>query len=123
MKVRLHPNSDRYYSFICPGCGDTHTIKVKVPEDQNGWTFNGDVNNPTFQPSLLVRSGHYAYDHKPESCWCTYNEAQKEKGEPESSFTCYRCHSYITNGQIQFLAACTHALAGQTVPLPEMAQS
>jgi hypothetical protein len=32
-----------------------------------------------------------------------------------------RCHSFVTDGQIQFLNDCTHALAGQTVkmtPLP-----
>jgi hypothetical protein len=29
-----------------------------------------------------------------------------------------RCHVFITNGQIQFLDDCTHALKGQTVPIP-----
>ena len=29
------------------------------------------------------------------------------------------CHSFVTDGRIQFLADCTHALAGQTVDLPE----
>jgi hypothetical protein len=28
------------------------------------------------------------------------------------------CHCFIRDGQIQFLLDCTHALAGQTVPLP-----
>ncbi|MCZ4340562.1 hypothetical protein O4H52_03015 [Sphingomonadaceae bacterium G21617-S1] len=28
------------------------------------------------------------------------------------------CHSFVRNGQIEFLSDCTHALAGQTVPLP-----
>ncbi len=27
------------------------------------------------------------------------------------------CHSFVTDGQIQFLGDCTHKLAGQTVPL------
>jgi len=30
-----------------------------------------------------------------------------------------RCHSYVTDGRIQFLNDCTHDLAGQTVDLPE----
>jgi len=30
------------------------------------------------------------------------------------------CHSYVTDGRIQFLADCTHALAGLTVDLPEL---
>lgn len=32
-------------------------------------------------------------------------------------FTPY-CHSFVTDGFIQFLADCKHAMAGQTVPLP-----
>jgi hypothetical protein len=30
-----------------------------------------------------------------------------------------RCHSYVTDGMIQFLGDSEHALKGQTVPLPE----
>lgn len=33
------------------------------------------------------------------------------------------CHSFITDGQIQFLNDCTHPLAGQTVPLPNFDQA
>jgi hypothetical protein len=29
------------------------------------------------------------------------------------------CHSFVRDGQIQFLGDCTHALKGQTVPLPD----
>ena len=30
------------------------------------------------------------------------------------------CHSFITDGRIQFLGDCTHELKGQTVELPEV---
>lgn len=30
------------------------------------------------------------------------------------------CHSFVRDGRIQFLADCTHAMAGQTVDLPEV---
>jgi hypothetical protein len=30
------------------------------------------------------------------------------------------CHTFVTDGQIQYLGDCTHALAGQTVDLQEM---
>lgn len=30
-----------------------------------------------------------------------------------------RCHSYVTDGQIRFLADSEHALKGQTVEIPE----
>ena len=29
------------------------------------------------------------------------------------------CHTFVTDGRIQFLGDCTHALAGQTVDLPD----
>jgi len=29
------------------------------------------------------------------------------------------CHSFVTDGRIQFLTDCTHALAGQTVDIPD----
>lgn len=55
------------------------------------WTWNGDAEHPTFSPSVLVTGG-------------------AQNG---------RCHSFVRDGNIQFLGDCTHALAGQTVPLPE----
>ena len=112
------------YSFICPGCGDHHEIPTKTPL-YNGacWGFNGNVDNPTFTPSLLVRSGHYVPGHESDHCWCTYNKEQVEKGEDPASFTCHICHSFITDGKIQFLGDCTHHLAGKTVELPDVDQS
>lgn len=56
-----------------------------------GWTFNNNLDKPTITPSLSVR-------------WAN------EKG-PQV------CHSFITDGNIQFLGDCTHTLAGKTVPL------
>ena len=34
-----------------------------------------------------------------------------------------RCHSFVTDGRIQFLSDSTHVLAGQTVDLPPIADS
>lgn len=99
--------------FRCPGCNDVHYV-VAHSSAQPGWMWNGDMVRPTIQPSILVTSGHYASGHSGD-CWCTYHAAHPD--EP-AGFSCYRCHSYVTNGHIQFLNDCTHALAGQTVPLP-----
>lgn len=95
--------------FFCPGCQEAHAVSTP------GWTFNGDVEKPTFVPSILVRSGHYA--KATDSCWCTYN---KEHPENPTTFKCYQCHSFVTNGRIQFLGDSTHALANQTVDLPDL---
>lgn len=102
MKLRQLENN--HVSFTCPGCGDAHT----VPVGPNGWGWNGDLNKPTLTPSLLVRSGHYADAWKPgDACWCG-----KDYG-----FECYRCHSFVRDGRIEFLGDSTHKLAGQTVDL------
>jgi hypothetical protein len=31
-----------------------------------------------------------------------------------------RCHTFITDGRVQFLADCTHELARQTLDLPDL---
>lgn len=90
--------------FRCPGCDDNHQIHVGT------WTFNGDLERPTFTPSLLVGGVQWepnAGFHKPNH--------DVVAGEP------IVCHSFVTDGRIQFLGDCTHALAGQTVDLPEWA--
>lgn len=102
--------------FKCPGCGETHGIKT----GPGGWAFNGNGDKPTFSPSVLVRSGHHAPHFKAgDTCWCTYNAEQEAKGERPAPFKCRVCHSFVRDGRIQFLADCTHALAGQTVDLPD----
>ncbi len=104
------------YSFTCPGCGDKHAIRIEGPPPAWGW--NSSLDKPTFTPSVLFRSGHYLPEHKAgSSCWCTYNSEHPDKPAP---FKCEVCHSLVTDGRIQFLGDCTHALAGQTVDLPEI---
>ena len=97
-------------AFFCPACKDWHAI------DRKRWTFNGDVDKPTFNPSVLHTSGHYMPGHQGD-CWCDYN---KKHPDNPSDFTCGRCHSFVTDGKIQFLSDCTHELAGQIVELPDI---
>jgi hypothetical protein len=107
------------WQFTCPGCNDTHHFQTGHPEGPN-WAFNGDVEKPTFAPSLLVRTGHFTNSHKEgDHCWCTY---EKDYGE-KPPFDCYRCHSFVTDGKIQFLGDCTHRLAGRTVDLPDIPEN
>jgi len=98
--------------FWCPGCDCPHSIKF----GGNSWQWDGSVTKPTINPSVLIRSGHYAQGHEGPDCWCKYNI---EHPEDSSKFECGVCHSFIHNGLIQFLDDCTHKLKGQTVPLPE----
>lgn len=93
----------------CVGCGCKHAISVEPdPNDakRTVWGFNNNYEMPTFSPSLMVRTGKYVPGH----------EDYDDEGLGLSSI----CHSFITNGFMQFLPDCTHALAGQTVLLPDI---
>jgi hypothetical protein len=80
-------------AFYCPGCHQTHLIPVEGP---HGWQWNGSHTVPTFSPSILVTWGAHS-------------------GRSER-----RCHSFIVDGKWQFLADCTHDLAGKTVPMVDL---
>ena len=103
--------------FICPACskGDPrrdgyHPHYVVLPTNnwqpeghsptvrQPTWSFNGDMERPTFVPSVLQQ-----YDYGPD-------DNRKH----------FVCHSFVRDGRIQYLDDCTHAMAGQTVDLPEI---
>lgn len=93
--------------FICPGCKCRHFVndnQTQIPNLPHNhiWTFNGDFDKPTIRDSVLTRN----YQFNPNT--------KKHDLEVE------RCHSYVTNGMIQFLPDCQHSLAGQTVELPEI---
>jgi hypothetical protein len=99
-------------AFYCSGCKEYHTIHVGRTEHPV-WNFNGNYEKPTFSPSVLIRSGHYVPGYE-NDCWCKYNTEHPDKPAP---FKCSRCHSFVTDGKIQYLSDCTHELAGQTVEL------
>lgn len=74
-------------------------------EGRPRWTYNGNPIAPTFSPSVLVTTGRRVDPaHKPDPDF---------PDPPEC------CHSFVSDGHIQFLSDSTHALAGQTVPLPD----
>lgn len=104
-------------AFWCPGCNTAHSVAVNADKSPS-WSWNGDVEKPTFSPSILVRSGHYVPMYDGGGCWCDFNAELAAKGEEPTKHRCGICHSFVTNGCIQFLGDCTHELAGKTVDLP-----
>ena len=95
--------------FWCPGCDDVHGIHT----GPDGWTWNGDLDLPTFTPSLLVHMTKWHGTFEEHGKWTRPTHANVEPGGQAT------CHSFVTDGRIQFLGDCTHHLAGQTVDLPE----
>lgn len=113
----LRDSTGNGLSFWCPGCDNGHRIQ-HGDGDGERWTWNGKVDAPTFQPSVLVRG---IREGMSDDDWREY-DALYEVGKSEAvlnSRFATRCHSFVTDGCIQFLTDCTHALAGQTVPLPD----
>src|SRR5688500_12079288 len=74
----LNDGKEQTVVIYCPGCKDRHYLNIN-PRLETGqirtpcWQFNGDMNNPTFSPSLLVKTGKYVNpDYKediPEEDW------------------------------------------------------
>ncbi len=116
-RIRLQ---NGYASFKCPGCHLYHSLPVDG--SARAWQFNGDTERPTLSPSILSRGG----------CCCEPDWHDKErrragaepcdKGRPDEDgiSMCHVCHSFVRDGRVEFLSDCTHALAGQTVDLPEV---
>ena len=115
----LRSTEDNGLMFWCPGCSEPHRVQHGAGSGSR-WTWNGSVDKPSFSPSVLVRWGHYASYRDKTDCWCTYYAAHPE--EPRY-FECRVCHSFVTDGRIQFLSDCSHTLAGQTVDLTPFDQA
>lgn len=84
--TKMRQGQDGYTVLWCPACDKPHALGVRP----GAWTWDGNVEAPTFAPSLRVTSSD------PACC----------------------CHSYVRAGKWEYLPDCSHALAGQTVPVP-----
>jgi len=79
--------SEGSVAFFCKGCDAPHIIHIGQGSGER-WSFNGNYDRPTFSPSVLVT-------------WAPGRV----------------CHSFITDGRIQYLDDSFHEIAGQTVDL------
>jgi hypothetical protein len=87
----------------CPACEEMHCYAVERPAHTGGpqWTFNGNVEKPSFQVSMNITWGNRVTGH-----------AEMKTGG--------QCHYFVTDGNIKYQNDCTHHLKGQTVPLPDL---
>jgi hypothetical protein len=79
-----------------PGPSGTLTLPVILSGTREGtgcWSWNGSTEAPTLRPSVLT-NGHD-----------------------------FRCHSWINDGQAQFLDDSSHEHAGKTLDLLDVAES
>ena len=80
----------------CPACLRSHHFVVENRDNPEFcWTFDGNMEEPTFEPSLGVSGRHWVNDR----------------------WVAERCHSFLRGGVWQFQSDSTHGLAGKKVPM------
>jgi hypothetical protein len=97
--MKVIENSTHWH-FICPATGDV----VSIPKNDR-WTYNGDSDRPTFEPSINKIEGRPGQSHA---------EMYADPHGPAS-----RNHFFVRDGQIQYLADCTHQLKSTTVQIED----
>lgn len=95
---RCEPREATYLEMNFPGPFAYRMLPVAMLDgshvpDRPFWTWNGDTEKPTLKPSVKT--------------W-TDDEV---------------CHSFVTDGRVQFLGDCTHEFAGKTVDLLDVEES
>jgi hypothetical protein len=101
-QVEDHGTHYDMLAFMCPGCelmpgggSGLHMLPVNTTEHSPSWTWDGNLGAPTVEPSILTTGARVdGVDH--------------------------RCHSFLRGGVFEFLEDCTHDLAGQSVPMPDL---
>ncbi len=83
-------------AFVCPGCrefGGTglHLLPVNSSTKSSSWDWDGDLDRPTLNPSILTG-----------------------RDSPRV------CHSFLRGGVLEFLGDCAHSLANRLVELPDL---
>ncbi len=95
MGIKLHKQyeyeGEVVYAFRCLACKEFHEVRLEGP---HAWWWNGSMESPTIRQSVLVNGS---------------------RANPDAEV----CHSYITDGKIQYLDDCSHSMKGQTIELPD----
>lgn len=108
-------------TWWCPGCNCPHSIQTGEGVGPR-WGWDSSADKPTFTPSVLVTWTEPANLHNHEAMQRDLAEAQRRRDAGEQNVKVPQadrvCHSFVVDGQMQMLGDCTHALAGQTVPIP-----
>lgn len=98
MPLMLHQTDGQghHYTFWCPGCKHHHHFSCNTSGKRPSWTFNGNLEKPTFTPSLL--------------CWVPNPDGSRDRV----------CHLFVTDGKIQYLGDCFHEFAAKTIEMVDV---
>ena len=98
-KVANHPE---YLTFWCPGCQCGHFAVISGDKEPI-WQWNGSMDKPTFNPSIL-RTGAVPI---------TDEQAQRILSGEKINPIPLICHLFVKDGYIEFLKDSTHELSGK----------
>ena len=117
LRTTVAPDGDRYDTLVfwCPGCermgkdgekyGGAHALPISGDASKRPvWHFDGNLEAPTLEPSILSRLGHR---HE----WV--DGEFKDVG-------LFVCHSFLRAGVFDYLPDCTHEYVGQKVSMPPL---
>lgn len=106
-KMRRVGSSEGYtaggLAHWCPACEEMHAFALDGKNASGAqWTWNGNVEAPSFSPSMLIKINPPGHPHY----------------QPQATSSV--CHYILTAGVINFCGDCTHAMKGQSVSLPDL---
>lgn len=105
---RVLRRSQGGYTHWCPGCQHAHFIATDR-EAGPKWTFDGNLDAPTFAPSIKI--------YEPARAEHTDPDGEVWPARPEKTI----CHYFVQGGAINFCGDCEHEYSGkQGVPLPDL---
>lgn len=119
-------------AFMCPACNRAHAVYIGARIDNRAtWTFDGNVDLPSFHPSVdaksirtdLTEAEEDEYDRALDKLINEFGRDVAYKKIMEDTRFAYRCHSWVKAGTIAFVGDSTHSLAGKTVPLAHWSTS
>jgi hypothetical protein len=55
--TREYEGGEIHWLFWCPACKETHFFSKRMPDGKPGWEFDGNIEKPTFSPSLRYLTG------------------------------------------------------------------
>src|ERR1051326_4906541 len=94
------------YFHGCPACEEMHPLP-------DSWPFDGNLEKPTFSPSFKQSGVRRIFD-------ASGNWTGEWMRDANGNTLPFICHYVLRAGVLHFCGDCTHALAGQAVPLPKL---
>lgn len=96
-KLRRHEDG---FTWYCPACEGAHPLP-------DGWTFDGNLESPTFTPSFKHTLVRWSGGVSPEGL------GQGERQE-------IICHYIVTAGRVAYCGDCHHGMKNQTIDMPAL---